>query len=249
MANFAGDLSRAVRLARTALNLDPEVPYVRFYLEGHAAVLELPQLVQWEPDRNRFFSWINAKGNTDRLLAEVRRAGTAVGARPDAIIAILALAENRDWRRLEAIFDAANVAASQFCTRPLGVVLSIAQALHHRGRKHEAATLLRCAQQQTAAHSQGRMRSVEMNRAALAFARAQTLALSGRREAALHALDEAVQSGWRGFPYSAKLASYPGLDALRSTAQYSQIQQRLDQTLEAERQQVLRDLRGEKASS
>jgi hypothetical protein len=113
----------------------------------------------------------------------------------------------------------------------------------------EAAILFRCAQQQTAAQARGRIRSDWMGRASLHFNRAQIFALSGQAEAALGALGEAVQSGWRGYPYSAKLASYPALDALRSTAKYSDIERRLNQAVEAERQQVLRDLKSPQRSS
>ena len=74
-------------------------------------------------------------------------------------------------------------------------------------------------------------------------------ALSGRREAALSALDAAFQAGWRGYPFSAKLASYPALDALRSTVKYSEIQRRLNESVAAEQQQVLRDLKNGRASS
>jgi adenylate cyclase len=248
-ARRSGDLSEAVRLAMIARSLDPEVPYVESYLEDYAAMLELPQLVTWQPVRNRLFSWLNAKGNDDRLVAEAKRAASALWARSDATIAILALAENRSWPQLEVVHDAAARAAPGICGRPVEAILPLAQALHYRGRTQEAARALGCAQQQIAAQARGRTRSEDLDRAALPFARAQVFALSGRHQSALGALDEAIQAGWRGYPYSAKLASYPGLDALRSTAQYSRIQQRLDQVIAAERQQVLLDLKSGQTSS
>lgn len=241
IAQSSGHLAEALKQANLARRRDPNVPYVDEYIEGLAAVMGLPQLVPPHPSRNRMYLWLRAKGNKPALLAKAKSDGAELWNKPFAGIALLALAEVQDWQRLVMLFDARRLTASATCKERTGIIPTVL-ALRHKGRGAEAAELLNCYEQWVVIQERSPVRSPYLDRNDTSFVRAQILALRNRPDAALAALDEAVQFGWRGYPFSANLASYPALNALRSTPGYSQIQQRLHRLVAAERTKTLREL-------
>ena len=237
-ARVSGDLSEAVAQARLALSLNPDVPYVRQFLEGLAATLGVPQLVTWPPERNRRFIWLLAKGDKPRLLFEARSANAKVWTKPDSAAAFLALAEARDWPQIGRLYAERGTAAAALCKERTGAIVATAMALGQLGRKDESAQLLECLDREIRMQARGPNGPDLTNRNEHEFARAQLAALRGDSRGALAALDKAVELGWRGYPYSARLSSYPALERLQSDVGYARVQKRLDQLLAAERRQL-----------
>ncbi|HEU5286361.1 MAG TPA: TIR domain-containing protein [Sphingomicrobium sp.] len=237
-ARVSGDLSEAVAQARLAMNLNPGVPYVRQFLEGLAATLGVPALVTWPPERNRRFIWLLAKGDTAKLLLEARSANASVWTKPDSATAFLALAEARDWPQIARLYAARGAATSELCKERTGAIVATAMALERIGRTDESKQLQACLEREIRMQARGPNGPDLTNRNEHEFARAQLAALRGDGQAALNALEKAVQLGWRGYPYSARLSSYPALESLQSQLGYARIQKRLDQLIAAERSQL-----------
>ncbi|HEU4704950.1 MAG TPA: TIR domain-containing protein, partial [Sphingomicrobium sp.] len=237
-ARVSGDLSQAVGQARLAMSLNPDVPYVRQFLEGLAATLGMPALVTWPPERNRRFIWLLARGDKARLLLEARSANSTVWTKPDAATAFLALAEARDWPQIARLYAARGAAASALCKERTGAIVATAMALERIGRKDQSVRLLACLDREIRMQARGPNGPDLTNRNEHEFAKAQLAALRGNDQAALNALETAVQLGWRGYPYSARLSSYPALERLQSNLGYARVQKRLDQLIAAERSQV-----------
>lgn len=239
-ARVSGDLSEAVAQARLALSLNPDVPYVRQFLEGLASTLVVPQLVTWPPERNRRFIWLRAKGDTSKLLFEARSANSTVWTKPDSATAFLALAEARDWPQIGRLYAERGTAAAALCKERTGAIIPTAMALERLGTRPESIQLLACLDREIKIQARGSNGPDLTNRNEHEFTKAQLAALRGDHQAALNALERAVQLGWRGYPDSPKLSSYPALDRLQSNLRYARVQKRLDELLAAEQQQVLR---------
>ncbi|HEV2078809.1 MAG TPA: TIR domain-containing protein [Allosphingosinicella sp.] len=244
-AVYAGDLSEAVRQGRLAVKLAPTIPFVRSYLEGLYAVLGLPQLIEWEaPERNRVISWMVAKGQKAGLRDTLREQGADVWKSRDAGLALAVLAEAREWALISQIYKGRWARAVDLCdsadrTTSSGMIQVIV-ALLHTGQREDALQLMSCYENYLLLQAQGPYRSPFYGQAELSFRQAQLLALRGRTEQALAALEQAVTLGWRGYPHSAQLASYPALDSLRPNPAYARVQRRLDRFIAAERDEVLR---------
>lgn len=243
-ARVRGDLSEAVLQARRAMSLNADVPYVRQYLEGLAATLGMPEIVTWAPERNRLYIWSLARGDRAGLLSRARTADASVWTKPDAAIALLALAEARDWQKIETLYDRRGTSAAALCRERNGTVMPTAIALDRRGRKAQSRELLECLERDVILRARGPNGPDLTNRSEHEFIRAQLTALRGDDEAALGAIENAVQLGWRGYPYSPRLASYPALDRLRPSLRYARIQEQLDRLLAAERRQLLQITNG-----
>lgn len=239
-ARVTGDLSEAVAQARLAMSLNPDVPYVRQFLEGLAATLGAPQLVTWPPERNRGFIWLLAKGDKAKLLLEAQSANSAVWTKPDAATAFLALAEARDWQQIGRLYAARGTPAAALCKERTGAIIATAMALERLGTRAESMQLLACLDREIKMQARGPNGPDLTNRNEHEFTKAQLAALRGDDQAALNTLEKAVQLGWRGYPYSPKLNSYPALEPLQSNLGYAKIQKRLDRLLADERQQVIR---------
>lgn len=239
-ARVTGDLSEAVAQARLAMSLNPDVPYVRQFLEGLAATLGAPQLVTWPSERNRGFIWLLAKGDKSKLLLEAQSANSAVWTKPDAATAFLALAEARDWQQIGRLYAARGTPAAALCKERTGAIIATAMALERLGTRAESMQLLACLDREIKMQARGPNGPDLTNQNEHEFTKAQLAALRGDDQAALNALERAVQLGWRGYPYSPKLNSYPALEPLQPNLGYAKIQKRLDRLLANERQQVIR---------
>ncbi len=238
-ARVLGDLSEAVHQGRLALRSNPDVPYVRQYLEGLAATLGMPQLVSWPPERNRRFLWLLANSEKAQLLLEARSANSTLWSRPDAATAFLALAEARYWPQIGRLYAAREAPPAALCKERTGTIIPAAMALQQLGKKSESLQLLTCLHREIKMQARGPNGPDLTNRNEHEFASAQLASLRGDEQAALRALEKAVELGWRGYPYSPKLSSYPALERLQSNLGYARIQRRLDQLLAAERRQLV----------
>lgn len=237
-ARVSGNLSEAVRQAQLAMSLSAEVPYVRQFLEGLAATLATPQIVTWPPERNRLFIWQLSKGDKAQLLSRAKAADTTVWTKPDAAVAFLALAEARDWQQIVSLLDRRGTPAATLCKERNGTILPTAIALARTGRRAESMQLLACVDRDVKVQARAPNGPDLTNRNEHEFLKAQLLALRGDEKAALDAVENAIRLGWRGYPYSARLSSYPALDRLQSDPKYARIQDRLDQLVNAERERV-----------
>jgi hypothetical protein len=237
-ARVSGDLSEAVRQAQLAMSLNPEVPYVRQFLEGLAATLGVPALVTWPPERNRRFIWLLGKGDKAKLLLEARSANSTVWTKPDSATALLALAEARDWPQIARLYGSRGGGAAALCKERTGGTVATAMALKRIGNEKDSMQLLACLDREIRMQARGPNGPDLTNRNEHEFAKAQLAALRGNDQAALTTLQKAVQMGWRGYPYSAKLNSYPALESLQPHVGYARIQERLDALIATERSQV-----------
>lgn len=254
-AETRGDFSEAVRHALNARKLDPQMSYANQLLGWYYHILGMDEpatrMARAEPPYTR----LAIAGHAAALLAEIRRAKTAVLAQPDSDVAMAALANARDWQTLSRIYDQWHQRAFDGCVDVSGggitaarqrsamVPYQFAAALQHVGRKQESAALVQCLQRNLDRQSGGPIRHFAMSEATLNFEQAQLHALRGEGEAALQAIKRAIDSGWRGW-YRPSLTAYPALDLLRSKAQYHQLETRLQQLIAKDRSQLLQQQRG-----
>ena len=254
-AEMRGDLSKAVEHVERARRLEPQMSYTSMLLGWYYHMLGLPgrasQMSKAEPHYTRLV----LSGQQEALLREVRQAGTAVLAQPDADVAIAALARARDWRRLEQLHGEWARSAYEGCVDTTGGSYSAARrraamvpiqftiALKAQKRARDASALLGCIKRNLDRQTGGPIRHFSMNEGAIAFAEAQILSLQGDRPAALQALSRAVDVGWRGW-HSMRFADFPALDSLRSAPQYSGIQARLDRLAAEDRAEILKQQSG-----
>jgi hypothetical protein len=76
------------------------------------------------------------------------------------------------------------------------------------------------------------------------YDQATLAAFDGEKEPAIRWLEQAVDRGWLGRPYSPSLGDRPQFDALRSDPRLAALQARIDLTISQQRAQVLAQARG-----
>ena len=228
---LAGDLSGTVRWGERALRLNPDIPYVAGYVRHAYWQMGLPSEAARTPSENRlplrqaFFS--SGYEGTIAAAAKV----PDLWAQPDLDFYVFALAAKRDWQRLIRFYDSGSMPPETVCDRYPATAISLAVALKQAGREAEARKLLECLGEA--------LEDVQLAgpRHPFGVGVAEWLALNGRVDEALGALDRATRSGW--YEYSTRLADFPALDVLAGHREYALAQQRLNQSLLRERRETL----------
>ena len=244
LARMRGDLADAALQTQLAYRLNPDPEYATNLL-----ILYQPHMLNL-PDRaaklvvvkgSEMFSRLVLSGKNQAELAQVRAEGADIWTKPWEGLYIFALAAARDWVHLEKLYDARPDLMSRLCAdaNAFTVPVSMIVALKARGRSNEAATLLRCFEQRLEREGSGPWSAVNTE-GYLSLAKAQLLAIRGKRAAALGELNRAVDKGWRGISTSPHFADFPALDSLRSSPEYSRAQARLLQIIAAHRDEFLR---------
>ncbi len=232
-----GDYSEAVRLWRLAMKMDPETPQADRALAESYLVLGLHQQAEQITRNMHPYERLSASGDQESLLSEVRKAGSAIWTHPHPDIAIHALANRRDWRAIERLYDTRPVGGQVVCGSPeFDVAFTLAMGLHRRGRSDEASTLIRCLRERLAKATRGPIRHLPDSD--IAAFNSQILALEGNAQGAFRTLDRAIDRGFRT-PHAAGLSSLPAFDTLRTEQEYRRLDVRLKQLIARERREVL----------
>jgi adenylate cyclase len=248
-AETRGDFSEAVRHVLKARHLDPQMSYTNQLLSWYYHLLGMDepaaQLARAEPPYTR----LAISRNEPALLAQSRRAGTAITTQPDSDVAVAALANARDWHTLSRLYDEWRHRVFEGCVdvggggvtaarqRSAMAPYQFAAALRHVGREQDSAELVQCLQRNLDRQSGGPIRYYALSEATLNFEQAQLHALRGESDAALQAISNAVESGWRGW-YRPSLTAYPALDPLKSRTEYRQLEIRLQRLIERDRSEL-----------
>ncbi|MBA3576608.1 MAG: TIR domain-containing protein [Sphingomonas sp.] len=250
LAALTGDLSAAVHHSQRALKLDPDDPFAAPTLAWIYHRLAMPDLAQEFAAGAPLYSRLFYTARYAELLSEIRRAGAAVWANPDAATAISLLGHARDWPTLNRLYDGRPGTVAHLCyqmgvpsvrTDPL-IALNFAVSLSKAGRTEEAAQLVGCIKRRVADQARSPVRSPHFSPSSLAFYSAQILAIEGQRPAALGELERAIRLGWVG-PWPS-LRSYPAFEGMAQDAAFNQLQRKLDNSIARERDELLRERPG-----
>lgn len=230
---FAGDLSEVVRSGERALRLNRDVPYVAVYLRqaywqmGLAAEASETPPSKTRLIRNAFFS-----AGYDAAIASAAGDSSDLWGRPDVDYYAFALAATRKWNALAGLFDARPMTIKQLCKAAGGTILPFATALQRVGRDADSRKLLNCLA--------ARLESVQTAgpRHPYGIDKAQLLALTGKPDDAMTALNQAIAAGWH--EPSVRLGDFPAFDPLAKRPDFAAAQARLDRWIARERQETLR---------
>lgn len=239
---YKGDYSEAVRLGRAALAADPQTPLasgnlaIAYYMVGMNSAAR-PLAADFPT-----YSRLSLAGERQRLLAQVRQDGARIWEQADPDIAIEALAADRDWAALEALFDANREATSLVCSDhrrwTVQMGLYLAQALQVRGRQEESRALLTCLDRILAIHRRAELRSPYLPDAAILVVSAQLEALRARPDRAFAFLSRSMEQGFRT-AYGEGLSDLPAFDAFQTSEYYRRLDARLKGLAAQDRAQTL----------
>lgn len=240
VARWRGDVAQAALHSRSALALDPSIPYLPALLASDYYLLGLQnESLAILPKELAFTRSVRSAGFASNFrLSDA----TKVWSARDGDIAIYALGERRDWQSLLAIYAAAPTGSQLLCNDVQWQGPLFALALLKAGRSAEARDLLVCIERRLELESRSRARGaspLHPEVSDLEFRRATLLALKGDKAGAVTWLARAVDRGWVGRPYSARLRDYPQFDVLRGDPRLPQLQRRVDANIARERSELL----------
>jgi adenylate cyclase len=242
-AYYAGDYSEGIRLMREAVRIDPETPLANQSFIWFYHTLRLDEQAAEAASGFPTYTRLLVSGDRSRLLDQIRRDGARIWQQPDADVAIDALAVARDWRSIEALYDANREVSRQVCADNRGWVvqmgINIATALVDRGRRADGERLLDCLKSTLTRSDSGPVRTPYLSRGALDLMWAQIHAVEGNSDRVFPLLESAVRRGFRA-QHGVGLANFPVFDGLRERPEYSKVEVRLKQLIAAERAEVLR---------
>jgi TolB-like protein len=238
------DLALAIPEGDKAYSLDPTLPDLQRNLMSQyfTVGLEDPALKDvpdaFVPLAKPFYSH-----NTATLEAQIRTSGVLLWSLRDWDIGLFQLAIAHDWTALNRLYDSRPKPPRKLCfgdfDRAQETVEAFVPALRAAGRRADADVLLACLRNRLSIEAGQKARAPSANLGDYEFDQATLAALDGKKEAAVHWLDQAVARGWLGRPYSPSLSDRPQFDALRSDPRLAASQARIDRTIAQQRAQVL----------
>lgn len=236
IARFRGDLSGAVEFSRSALSIDPTLPYLRRHLAADYFLAGLPsEALAILPRELALTRTLYSGGNF--------RPSAGIWTAPDGDIAIHGLAARRDWGSLIELYATAPTDKAMLCSGGEWQGAIFALALRKGGRAREAEELMECNEKRLTFESRMRARTTNPQHpqvADLEFRRATLLALKGDANGALGWLSRAIERGWIGRPYSTRLQDYPQFDALRDDPRTTALQRKMNDRVAQERADILK---------
>lgn len=241
VARWQGNIAREIAFSRLALELDPNIPYLRAHLATCYHLLGFrTESLDILPGELAFAR--AARSGT--LIRSFRLSDAAkVWTAPDGHMVIHSFGARRDWQSLLAIYAAAPTDRAILCDTPQLQAPILALALSKAGRAEESAQLLGCVEARLDQESRSRARAADPQHpevSDLEFRRATLLALKADKAGALSNLSKAVERGWVGRPYSTRLQDYPQFDFLRGDPRLNELQRQVDAKVTRERREVLR---------
>jgi TolB-like protein len=240
IADRGPDLSTAVREARTAFSLDPNLPDLRAGLMTDLFTVGLERINRArQPIAASRFKSPYYDANAQLLERRIREAGSRLWQAPDADVAIYYLASIHDWTTLVRLFDQRPSAAREACVSGRSIDFSVLMALRAVGRRSEAVSLLRCIGKGLQIEFGQKARDTWRFAGDLEVDRAMYEALRGDREQAFKWLRLGVERGWLGRPFSPNLRDRPAFDALRTDARFAALQSQIDRRITSERSEIL----------
>ena len=240
IANYRGDYSEAVRLTELALAKDRETPQADLSAGWYFYALGLHDRAVAATGRLPRYTRMLLGGQREQLAHEVRAAGGQVWQRPDASVAIEALAYKRDWHSIAALHDAKRGIVDEVCndSEAQQLAINLAAALRGTGRGAESERLLRCVRAILERQGRGTIRSPYLPAGGLDLFWAQLHALRGEDGPAFERLSRSIDRGIRT-PHAYGLSDVPAFDAFRADPRYTRNDTRLKQLIARERAEYL----------
>jgi TolB-like protein len=223
---------------RRALQLDPTLPYQHEWLARSLNLLGLSELAaQQAPDLSPYYRMFIADDRgalKERLATDGARAWLTSGVESG----VFSLARARDWLALVKFYDVRPQDFKNMCVTAPRFAPFFIMALQRSGRAGEAQHLIGCMQADITSELHQRHRSPDDVPGELELVQSSLLAIAND-SGALDWLGKAVDRGWFGQYYSAKLADWPQFDRFAADSKYLAIQKRIDAKVAAERAKVL----------
>ena len=166
-------------------------------------------------------------------------AGPRLWDAPDGHYAFFHLAASRDWNRLTALYDSRQIPIGAMCEKQPAEIVAVAIALREKGRARTSSEILQCIRRRVSVESRMKSRNPFRVAGSLEFDQATLFGFDGNRADALRFLNQAIDQGWLGRPYSSQISDYPQFDLLRGDRRTATLQQRINQKLAQERAEVL----------
>lgn len=157
IARFRGDLSGAIAYSRSALALDPNIPYVARQLANDYSVLGLRNEALAVLPSELEFTHALRTGRVEDVFRPENAA--KVWTAPDGDMIIHGLGARRDWQGLARLYAAARSDRTTLCDRVQWQGPIFVLALRRAGRTREADQLLECNERRLAFESRMRERA------------------------------------------------------------------------------------------
>lgn len=246
IARRQGNHAQASSYGEQALARDPSLPYVRSQvaLDYHLLGLDDRARARFS-ETDQPFARLFISNQRPLIVEAARSSGPDFWDAPDVDMALFALGTARAWGPLAGLYRKAFTTAPMLCTKltsmglPLGMALPVVQGLAAAGSGPAANQLLGCVRERLERVLHQSYRSGDDFAAEVEAEEAMTLALSGDKKGALNWLKRAIDLGWLGYPYSARLVDWPELDGLRDDPRLGSLQSEMDNRIAAQRRQVL----------
>ena len=238
--HWKGDISGAIAQARVGLAKDPNLPDLRAFLAMDYPIVRLAKRASgglpaaYTQYMDPFYA-----GDIAALRSKIMTAGPQLWSAQDGHFAFFHLAASRDWAMLSALYDSLRIPIAEMCERQPVQNFALAIALREKGREHSSAAVLQCIRDRVSVEARMKSRHPFRVAGSLEFDRATLAAFDGRSADSLRFLEEAVNRGWLGRPYSGRLADYPQFDGLRGNPRLAALQSRIDHKIAQERAEVL----------
>lgn len=238
---YLGDESGHIAARQRALQLDPGLPYQHEWLLQSLHLLGLnDQAAAYRPLVSSYYQLFldsNHPGLKRRLAID----GAAAWDMNGMATAVFSLALARDWPAITQFYDRRPAAYRDLCVTAPPFASYLILALRHQRRTDEAGRLLECAQKQVSRQIAMRHRNPDDAPGELEMMQASLMAIRGDRSA-LDWLAKAVDRGWLGQYYSARLDDWPQFDGLRGDPRYAAVKRRIAGHIAKERAETLRNL-------
>ena len=236
-------ISSAIAEGKRALSLDPTLPDISGDVAALYHLVGLRQEVPRYSTSNLRLAEPFFRGDMDELKTLIRSSGPNVWTMPDSGFGFFYLASVRDWRGLNRLYDQRPISADHLCFRNLDAAQAIVPALRAAGRQSDQRNLQACLRNRIVIESRQKSRFWYSYAGEFEFDQATLAALDGNGPKALGLLEQAIERGWLGRPYSSKLTDSPQFDLLRSDPEFAELQSRIDRKIAQERAEVDREAR------
>jgi TolB-like protein len=238
VASRRSDLSGSIAAQRAAHAKDPSVPYVQIDAAKTLALLGLHDQAVREWPSPADFGRLFVSGDRSQMLRWLEQNRAKVWNEREYESALFTLGTSRDWNSLALLYRTRPARMADFCNAETHSVPLMVLALRASGNAPEAQRLLGCATKRLDFEMRQKFSSPNAEPGRLEFRRASLLGVQEDRRG-IEWLEKAVQRGWLGQDYSARLADWPQFDGFRSDPRYAALQKRIDATIARERAETL----------